>query len=102
MRSTHQPERPRRRSGFGLAYRRRTGLGGGHAGGRRCIPARRSRVARDSAPRVRRLRIISPPVGPAALVCFAVAAVLIDRWNTRKPAQTGKSPAFGLLPGVRA
>ena len=40
-----------------------------------------------------------PPVGPAALVCFAVAAVLIDRWNTRKPARTGKSPAFRATAG---
>jgi hypothetical protein len=44
-----------------------------------------------------------PPVGPAALVCFAVAAVLIERWNTRKPAPEPASlPPSGRLPGVRA
>jgi cobalamin synthase len=44
-----------------------------------------------------------PPVGPAALVCFAVAAVLIERWNTRKPAPEPTSlPPSGRLPGVRA
>jgi hypothetical protein len=25
-----------------------------------------------------------PPVGPAALVCFAAAALLIDRWRVRE------------------
>ena len=43
-----------------------------------------------------------PPVGPAALVCFAVAAVLIERWNTRKPAPEPTSlPPSGQLPRVR-
>jgi hypothetical protein len=35
-----------------------------------------------------------PPVGPAALVCFAAAAVLVERWRARlarpEPAVTGE------------
>jgi uncharacterized membrane protein YGL010W len=36
-----------------------------------------------------------PPVGPAALVCFAAAAVLIERWRAGDPEALQARPATG-------
>lgn len=38
-----------------------------------------------------------PPVGPAALVCFAAAAVLIERWRARAARALVDRPAIGTV-----
>jgi hypothetical protein len=41
-----------------------------------------------------------PPVGPIALVCFAAAAILVERWRARDPLEPGTgSSADALLAG---
>jgi len=42
------------------------------------------------------IAIHPPPVGPAALVCFAAAAVLIERWRTRDMRVNMSSPTPGM------
>jgi hypothetical protein len=42
-----------------------------------------------------------PPVGPIGLVCFAIAAVLIERWRARDaPAVAAARATAGLVPGA--
>ncbi len=41
-----------------------------------------------------------PPVGPAALVAFAAAAVLVERWRAREASEPTVQPAAGVAPGV--
>ena len=43
-----------------------------------------------------------PPIGPAALVCFAAAAVLIERWRARdaRALLAGPAPGAAAAPGA--
>jgi hypothetical protein len=41
-----------------------------------------------------------PPVGPAALVCFAAAAVLLERWRTRDAQALARATGVAVPPGT--